>query len=513
MENCKDRGCIQLGGFEAAATNSTDNQLNTDPNATGEAPESAFEFQPTKISTMVGGLQLDTNQKFTGGKYLSGFFALNKAELYCPTAGVNDPIADEWERRALCFMGVNADTRAEPKLECPEDDLLKFSGLFQRSLGDEFGNAIRGDISKLTASYGVIIVYCAIMIGKCDAIHSGMVLSFVAVLIVGLTIASTLGLMGYFGVPNGNLNNNLYFLLLGLGVDDAFVLSSEFLRHSREDKAKSIPERIAATARTGGISVLITSATDALAFLVGATTVLPALGWFCTYAGVSIVLCYTFQLTVFLPCLALNARRVEANRIDCCCCCHVPERSIEDPQGCCCGCCLPKAVFKGGHLSKGLGGFMKKVTTPVGQAVTFILFAILTGMGIWGSTMIYKDFKLEWFIPDSSYVNEFFNVNSEYFATGTPITVNMRATPPTFEAQNNLRQLYNYLTTTDLVNQDVAVDSWYEELLAPLFNFRLVKQLALQTARFGGCGLSAGGCGCKDNLFISGKDLGCSVLR
>ena len=26
--------------------------------------------------------------------------------------------------------------------------------------------------------------------------------------------------------------------------------------------------------------------------------------------GVSICLCYTFQLTVFLPCLALNARRV-----------------------------------------------------------------------------------------------------------------------------------------------------------------------------------------------------------
>ena len=34
------------------------------------------------------------------------------------------------------------------------------------------------------------------------------------------------------------------------------------------------------------IEVLITSATDALAFLVGATTVLPALSWFCTYAGI-----------------------------------------------------------------------------------------------------------------------------------------------------------------------------------------------------------------------------------
>ena len=37
-------------------------------------------------------------------------------------------------------------------------ELWWFVGLFQRSLGDEFGNAIRGDIPKLTGSYGVIIV-------------------------------------------------------------------------------------------------------------------------------------------------------------------------------------------------------------------------------------------------------------------------------------------------------------------------------------------------------------------
>ncbi|CAJ1445353.1 unnamed protein product [Effrenium voratum] len=275
--------------FELArAARSKDNVLTATPDP-GQAPESAFEFQPTKIGTMVGGLVSNSNWKYAGGKHIAGFWALDKNELYCPSVGRTDPVADEWERRALCIMGVDADTRAEPKLDCKEDDLLKFSGLFQRSLGDEFGNAIRGDIAKLSASYFVIIVYCAIMIGKMDAVHSGVVLSMVAVLIVGLTIGSTLGLMGYFGVPNGNLNNNLYFLLLGLGVDDAFVLSSEFARHLTDTRAKgediSIAELIARTARTGGISVLITSATDALAFLVGATTVLPALGWFCTYAG------------------------------------------------------------------------------------------------------------------------------------------------------------------------------------------------------------------------------------
>ena len=47
---------------------------------------------------------------------------------------------------------------------------------------------------------------------------------------ISLTMASLCGW--------GNLNNNLYFLLLGLGVDDAFVLTSEYLTHSRVTKAQ-----------------------------------------------------------------------------------------------------------------------------------------------------------------------------------------------------------------------------------------------------------------------------------
>eukprot|EP00439_Symbiodinium_sp_Y106_P045694 s324_g5.t2 len=461
-----DRGCIQLGAFGSGQTTTTPppGQLNTDTNGTGQAPESAFEFQPTRVSTMVGGHVADSNWRYAQGKYIAGFYALNKAELFCPREGQTDPVADEWERRALCYMGIDADTRADPKLDCKPDDLLKFNGLFQRSLGDEFGNAIRGDISKLTASYGVIIVYCAIMIGKCDAVHSGVFLSFVAVLIVGLTIASTLGLMGYFQVPNGNLNNNLYFLLLGLGVDDAFVLSSEFLGHTRANKDLPVEERIAQTARTGGISVLITSATDALAFLVGATTVLPALGWFCTYAGVSIMLCFTYQLTVFLPCLALNAYRVEKNRVDCCCCFRVAERPLDEPKGCCCF-CLPSKAYKGGVLKRGLKRFAEIITTPVGQIVTFAVFLGVAIAGVYGSTLIYKDFKLEWFIPDSSYVNSFFNINSEYFSTGTAITVNFPGALDAFDQQQNLHDVYSYLNSSDLINKDVVVDSWYREFM------------------------------------------------
>jgi len=459
MDTCMDAGCIQLGSF--SSTNLSQ-MLNTDAN--GSAPDSAFEFSPSPMRTMVAPLEGNGNVEYAKGKYMQGFWALRKDEIYIPGQGNEDPVADEWERLALCEMGIDADPRAKPKLDCPADDLLEFSGLFSRSFSDEFGAAIRGDIAKLSASYFVLIIYLAVMIGKRDAIHSGITLSLCAVLTVGLTIASAFGLMGIAGVPNSNLNNNLYFLILGLGVDDAFVLSSEFTRHTLLNPEMSIERRVALTARTGGISVLITSATDALAFLVGSSTVLPALGWFCTYAGVAIVFCFIFQLTVFLPVLALNARRAEANRRDFFCCCKTTPRPIDDPQGCCDLCCTTR-MCGDDMLRKGLKKAATHATSPPGQAITIVIFAAVAAVGIFGSTQVYKDFKLEWFIPDSSYVNEFFRINEEHFSTGTPFTVNMKAEPDVFEKQSNLRDVYDYLTGSELTNKDVGVQSWYHEFM------------------------------------------------
>eukprot|EP00928_Gymnodinium_smaydae_P041635 TRINITY_DN2814_c0_g2_i5.p1 TRINITY_DN2814_c0_g2~~TRINITY_DN2814_c0_g2_i5.p1 ORF type:complete len:1037 (+),score=240.45 TRINITY_DN2814_c0_g2_i5:86-3196(+) len=455
MKTCEDRGCITMGAFDSITPADP-----VDTNGTGDAPESAFEFEPFKVKTVVGGLAPRGSVKYAGGKYFFGFYALNRNEYFLPADGTKDPVNDEWERYALCYMGIDADPRAEPKLNCKPDGLLKFTGLFGRSFGDEFGAAIRGDIAKLSSSYFVIIIYCAIMVGKRDVIHSGVGLSVAAVLIIGFTIGCTMGLMGYIGVPNSQLNNNLYFLILGLGVDDAFVLTSEFTRHTEQDPSASIPERIAKTARTGGMSVLITSATDALAFLVGASTLLPALSWFCTWSGTAIILCYLFQLVIFLPVLAINAARAEANRRDCFCCIKAEPRAISDPKGCCYCCKCGDNL-----LRRVLRAVTEKTTSKVGQITTILFFVVLAAVGITGTTMVYKDFKLEWFIPDGSYVNQFFDVNNELFASGPQVSVNMRETPDAFEAQTNLRNMFDYLNTSDYVNREVDVDSWFEEFM------------------------------------------------
>ena len=64
----------------------------------------------------------------------------------------------------------------------------------------------------------------------------------------------------------------------GNGNMSTIIQKSKIHLHNQKQEGLHPPQ----TLRT---KVLITSATDALAFLVGATTVLPALSWFCTYAG------------------------------------------------------------------------------------------------------------------------------------------------------------------------------------------------------------------------------------
>ena len=133
---------------------------------------------------------------------------------------------------------------------------------FARSLSDEFSDAIGNDVAMIATTYALMFVYLLVALSRWDPVHSMIGLSFVVILIVALSYAGCLGLGGLLGVKNNALTNNIPFLLLGLGVDDAFVLVSEFQRATRLDPSGSVESRCAAACRFGGMSILITSATD-----------------------------------------------------------------------------------------------------------------------------------------------------------------------------------------------------------------------------------------------------------
>lgn len=448
---CADNGCLSLEVFSGLGN-------NTGSGGNNSAPDSAFAFEPFKLKTVASGasgkLEKNGDGKYSSAKALFGFYALGENVLLVDGDNV-DPIAEAWEEEALCVLGIKS-ARSELSKDCPEDSLFTFSAQFDRSLGDEFGAAIVGDLAALGIAYVLILVYMAVMLSRRDHVHSMLGMSIVTVLIVLLSFAGCIGFGAYLGQKNNNLNNNIPFLLLGLGVDDAFVLSAEFFRAQRENPGASIEERVMLAAKYGGVSILITSVTDALAFLIGSATVLPALSWFCVFAGIGVILCFIFQLTLFLPCLALNAARAEDNRYDLFCCIKASEEhKYDEPKGCCyCCTCRP------GILESAMENYATLLLTPIGKAITLAGVVGIAAAGVVGCTLIYKDFKLEWFIPSDSYVYRFFRANEKYFESGVPFNVYTRSVDH-FANQGNFAALGTYLETNKFMDTSESVNDWF----------------------------------------------------
>merc|ERR1719393_488905 len=109
-----------------------------------------------------------------------------------------------------------------------------------------------------------MIIYLFMNLGKRDPVHRMVAVCVSVLVIIGLSVGSTFGLAAHCGVPVSQLTNQVYFLLLGLGVDDAFVLVGEYQKAARDDPSLSVEDRVVAAVKHGGISVLITSFTDAL---------------------------------------------------------------------------------------------------------------------------------------------------------------------------------------------------------------------------------------------------------
>ena len=88
-----------------------------------------------------------------------------------------------------------------------------------------------------------------------------------------MAIFVSFGLCSAFGVFYGPVHSILPFLLLGIGIDDMFVIVQCWSNLDKEESKRSLPRRIGTTMKHAGVSITITSVTDFAAFAVGATTV------------------------------------------------------------------------------------------------------------------------------------------------------------------------------------------------------------------------------------------------
>lgn len=100
-------------------------------------------------------------------------------------------------------------------------------------------------------------------------------LTSTGILCVGGAFILAIGVCSLIGIPYGPIHTSLPFLLLGLGIDDIFVFNASWKQiHTNESNLeKSLTERIGLALGHAGSAITVTSLTDVVAFIIGASTV------------------------------------------------------------------------------------------------------------------------------------------------------------------------------------------------------------------------------------------------
>eukprot|EP00960_Hanusia_phi_P047419 758398-Hanusia_phi.AAC.1 len=217
---------------------------------------------------------------------------------------VSTGVLNLWEDAFLSLLESISD-------KLPPSRRFKLAYEISRSDALELSKSTSSDTNLLVIAFVAVCFFSfLIMHSFSDKVASKGCLSFCASLSICLAIGSSFGLMGYCGVRFNPVVAFVSFLLLGLGVDDSYVLVQAYhcTAESLPPEA-SVKDRLALTFKTAGVSIFFTSITDFIAFAVGASSSFPSVQGFCAYAATGVVFLFIHQLLFFGAFLALDAHR------------------------------------------------------------------------------------------------------------------------------------------------------------------------------------------------------------
>jgi Niemann-Pick C1 protein len=150
--------------------------------------------------------------------------------------------------------------------------------------------------------------------------------------VVIFSLVVSLGMTFYFDQKATMISVEVVpFLLLAIGVDNIFLIARA--ERTVPEWVTDVDERIGFAMKEIGPSIFTAALCESIAFFVGLLTDVPALQNFCLIAGIGVVADFFLQITIFVPALAIDRKRMQHKRGDLICCCkkydEVPERREE----------------------------------------------------------------------------------------------------------------------------------------------------------------------------------------
>ncbi|XP_067125807.1 patched domain-containing protein 3-like [Centruroides vittatus] len=180
------------------------------------------------------------------------------------------------------------------------------------------GNSIKKELNSLTVNNlpSVIIsqfIVCSFAVLTCmttDCVSSKPWIGVAGYLSSILGAATAFGMLLLFGMEYVDMNTLVPLVVLGVGIDDSFVMLSALKKTNAEDDIK---KRMADTYSEAAISVTITTLTNVAASFIGLTLPYSVYRIMCVYMAFSFVFSYLYHLLFFGGCLVLSGYRESRN--------------------------------------------------------------------------------------------------------------------------------------------------------------------------------------------------------
>ncbi|XP_018367720.1 PREDICTED: protein patched homolog 1-like [Trachymyrmex cornetzi] len=275
-----------------------------------------------------------------------------------------------------------------------------------RSFGDISGSSMFQDIDKLIVGILLMFLYVLMILSNRNWVEWRFCLTSTGLLCVGAAFILAVGVCSLIGIPYGPVHTSLPFMLLGLGIDDIFVINASWkqIHTDKSNLNKPLTERIGLTLGHAGSAISITSLTDVVAFIIGASTILPSLQSFCIYAAVGVFVTFLLQITFFIACFTLDARRMERKRNG-----MFPCITHEN--------FTPKLSDVSSAVSwKFINFFYSRIvlTTP-GKIIIVLITFVTMSTSIMGLLRLQQWFDPKWLLPKDSYLYHYIAIRTQTF--------------------------------------------------------------------------------------------------
>merc|ERR1719153_585521 len=200
----------------------------------------------TNFTNYLGGIKYDEDRKIISAKATIMSWVGNINMTASKLAGSGEGRGESVVSKMLSFEESLLEVLLNTSFYPPG---LDSAPAVARSFNDIAGSTIFGDFWFVGAGYVLMFCYSGVMMGRVNCLENRIMLAVAGIAGVLMGIVVSYGLCSAAGLFYNFVHNAMPFLMLGIGIDDMFVIVQCWETLSPEQKKESLVSRFGKTMR------------------------------------------------------------------------------------------------------------------------------------------------------------------------------------------------------------------------------------------------------------------------